>query len=159
MIWGRQGMQKSLCNGGQYLCPICRENQSHRLVASYTRHHLYLLWQWVTTEKYILTCERCGNGFSISHQKAQNLFGRDPISQLQRHAWIYASAATVILVFGYLIGKNWQQLYRIFQSYPLSHQILTPQFKQCIQPYSKNGLNINYWGQFLKCNKSHRALF
>lgn len=107
MIWvGRQGFQKVLCNAGIYSCPICRGNQPHRLVVSYTRHHLYFFWQWISAEEYVLACDRCNNGFAISNEKAQNLLGRDPISQLQRHAWIYSSAAAVILAVGYSIANN-----------------------------------------------------
>jgi hypothetical protein len=107
IIWGRGCATCVAGEAGVRDCPVCQNAQRFDFVVSYSYAHIWYLFSWVTSRKYMVICSRCHNGVVIPAHEFQSQVRKDPIPLWRRYGWTLILAILgLVTVVGIVQSKQ-----------------------------------------------------
>ncbi|MBO9686171.1 MAG: hypothetical protein J7598_06140 [Mitsuaria chitosanitabida] len=97
LIWGSKGAVADLGVQAHHHCQTCERERPFKLALQYKIHHLYHVFQWVSSKKYLLVCDVCQRGAELPAKEVEPKLTKNPIPATQRFGWL-----GLVLVIGAL---------------------------------------------------------
>ncbi|MDH0866562.1 hypothetical protein [Mitsuaria sp. GD03876] len=102
LIWGSKGAVADLGVQNHHHCATCERERPFKLALQYKIHHLYYLFQWVSSKKYLLVCDVCQRGAELPAKEVEPKLTKHPIPVFQRFSWVLLLGVVAALL---LVGK------------------------------------------------------
>ena len=99
LIWGSGGNTVRVAAVESKDCPTCGMERNFALYLQYRYAHLYYLFSWITRREYLVACDVCKRGHSVTREEMAAHLTEDPIPFLQRSGWKIGAG-----ILGGLIG-------------------------------------------------------
>jgi len=98
LVWGTGGKTvEAVRDAGAAPCPVCKGNQPFRILLAYRYAHVWYLFSWITSRKYISQCARCNNGHVVEPGTIADKLGKsDPVPFMRRRGWLVGAAVLAI---------------------------------------------------------------
>ncbi|WP_431266388.1 hypothetical protein ACQ859_14670 [Roseateles chitinivorans] len=103
LIWGSKGAVAELGVQAHHHCATCERERPFKLALQYKVHHIYYLFQWISSKKYLLVCDVCQRGSELKAKDVEAKLTSNPIPAMQRYGWVGLLVVIAALIY---VGKT-----------------------------------------------------
>lgn len=122
-IWGSGGGRSEEGNLPEVCqCDTCKNITKMKGVIYYRYFHLWYLFSFLTSKKYVYECSHCNNGYQVSKEEFSKYFKKNHIPFIRKLGWLIVVAIiAAFIVFGSYSSSQHQAQIQSYLVTPLEN--------------------------------------